>query len=97
VNQTVRQYLVELEQQNATEEPVHQQDQVSTTDPDSTYAAKGGTPARMGYYDNHLVDNPSCVIVGMQATAARMSQETVAAQEMLTRSLNGRGESRNRW
>ena len=33
VNQSVRQYLVELEQQNPTEEPVHQQDQVSTTDP----------------------------------------------------------------
>ena len=30
VNQTVRQYLAELEQQNPTEEPVHQQDQVST-------------------------------------------------------------------
>src|SRR6202049_4752569 len=43
VNQTVRQYLVELEQQNPTEEPVHQQDQVSTTDPDATYATKGGT------------------------------------------------------
>src|ERR1700704_2702529 len=43
VSQTVRQYLVELEQQNPTEEPVHQQDQVSTTDPDSTYATKGGT------------------------------------------------------
>jgi transposase len=85
VNQTVRQYLVELEQQNPVEEPVHQQDQVSTTDPDSTYATKGGTPARLGDYDNYLVDNPSCVIVGVQATAARMSQETVAAQDMLTR------------
>src|ERR671923_1630045 len=85
VNQTVRQYLVELEQQNPAEEPVHQQDQVSTTDPDSTYATKGGTPARMGYYDNYLVDNESCVIVGVQATAARMSQETVAAQDMLGR------------
>jgi len=31
------------------------------------------------------VDNDSCVIVGVQATAARMSQETVAAQAMLTR------------
>jgi len=30
---------------------------VSTTDPDSTYATKGGTPARLGYYDNYLVDN----------------------------------------
>jgi transposase len=85
VHHTVRQYLVDLEQQNPVEEPVHQQDQVSTTDPDATYATKGGTPARLGYYDNYLVDNPSCVIVGVQATAARMSQETVAAQDMLTR------------
>jgi len=91
VNHTVRQYLVELEQQNPVEEPVHEQDQVSTTDPDSTYATKGGTPARLGYYDNYLVDNPSCVIVGVQATAARMSQETIAAQDMLTRFAEWRG------
>jgi hypothetical protein len=38
VKLTVRQYLVELEQRNPTEEPVHEQEQVSTTDPDSTYA-----------------------------------------------------------
>src|SRR6202011_2568488 len=62
VNQTVRQYLVELEQQNPTDEPVHGQKLVSTTDPDATYATKGGTPARLGYYDNYLVDNHSCVI-----------------------------------
>jgi len=49
VNRTVRQYLYELEKQNPVEEPVHEQDQVSTTDPDSTYATKGGTPARLGY------------------------------------------------
>src|SRR5258706_145106 len=85
VKQTIRQFLTELEQQNPMEEPVHEKDQVSTTDPDSTYATKGGTPARLGYYDNYLVDNASCVIVGVQATAARMSQETVAAQDMLTR------------
>jgi transposase len=91
VNQTVRQYLVELEEQNPVEEPVHEQEQVSTTDPDSTYATKGGTPARLGYYDNYLVDNDSCVIVGVQATAARMSQETVAAQDMLTRFAEWQG------
>ena len=85
VNHTVRQYLVELEQQNPTDEPVHEQKLVSTTDPDATYATKGGTPARLGYYDNYLVDNHSCVIVGVQATAARMSQETVAAQDMIAR------------
>ena len=91
VNQTVRQYLVELEQRNPSEEPAHEQDQVSTTDPDSTYATKGGTPARLGYYDNYLVDNHSCVIVGVQATAARMSQETVAAQDMITRFVRWQG------
>src|SRR5881296_3177765 len=91
VHRSVRQYLKEVEQQNPVEEPVHQQDQVSTTDPDSTYATKGGTPARLGYYDNYLVDNDSCVIVGVQATAARMSQETVAAQDMLTRFTQWQG------
>src|ERR1700687_1666973 len=85
VNQTVRQYLVELEQQNPTEEPVHQQELVSTTDPDATYATKGGTPARLGYYDNYLIDNESCVIVGVQATAARLSQESAAARDMIDR------------
>src|SRR5437879_5376239 len=93
VNHTVRQYLVELEQQNPTDEPVHEQKLVSTTDPDATYATKGGTPARLGYYDNYLVDNHSSVIVGVQATAARMSQETVAAQDMLTRFAQGQGRA----
>jgi transposase len=91
VYQTVRQYLKEVEEQNPVEEPVHEQDKVSTTDPDSTYATKGGTPARLGYYNNYLVDNQSCVIVGVQATAARMSQETVAAQDMLTRFAQWQG------
>ena len=93
VHHTVRQYLKELEQQNPVEEPVHEQDQVSTTDPDSTYATKGNTPARLGYYDNYLVDNASCVIVGVQGTAARMSQETVAAQDMLTRFAEWQGRA----
>ena len=91
VHHTVRQYLKEVEEQNPVEEPVHQQAQVSTTDPDSTYATKGGTPARLGYYDNYLVDNKSCVIVGVQATSARMSQETVAAQNMIDRFAQWQG------
>jgi len=92
VHHTVRQYLKEVEEQNPVEELVHEQHQVSTTDPDSTYATKGGTPARLGYYDNYLVDNDSCVIVGVQGTAARMSQETVAAQDMLTRFAEWQGQ-----
>jgi hypothetical protein len=60
-------------------------------DPEATYAAKGGTPARLGSYDNYLVDNHSCVIVGVQATAARRSQETVAAQDMIARFAEWQG------
>src|SRR6516165_5362706 len=93
VHQTVRQYLREVEEQNPVEEPVHEQEQVSTTDPDSTYATKGAAPARLGYYDNYLVDNKSCVIVGVQGTSARMSQETVAAQDMLTRFAEWQGRT----
>jgi hypothetical protein len=85
VNRTVREYLAELEQENPVEAPVPQQEQVSTTDPDSTYATKGGGPARLGYFDNYLVDNSSCVIVGVQATAARLSHESAAARAMIER------------
>src|SRR5689334_8989493 len=92
VHHTLREYLKELEKQNPVEEPVHQQEQVSTTDPASTYATKSGTPARLGNYDHYLVDNHSCVIVGLQATAARMSQETVAAQDMSAPLVHWQGQ-----
>jgi hypothetical protein len=35
--------------------------------------------ASLGYFDNYLVDNHSCVIVDVEATAARLSQESVVA------------------
>jgi Transposase DDE domain len=47
----------------------------------------------MGAVHNYLVDNQSCVIVGVQGTAARMSQETVAAQDMLTRFAGWHGRA----
>src|ERR1700731_4600671 len=91
VNRTVREYLAELEMQNPVEEPTHSQDKVSTTDPDSTYATKGGTPARMGYYNNYLVDNDSCIVVGVQATGARLSEESQAARDMIARFAQWQG------
>src|SRR5437899_3763899 len=91
VNRTVREYLAELEMQNPVEEPTHSQDKVSSTDPDSTYATKGGTPARMGYYDNYLVDNHSCIVVGVQATGARLSEESRAAEDMIVRFAQWQG------
>jgi transposase len=93
VNRTVREWLTELEAQNSVEEPTHSQDKVSTTDPVSTYATKGGTPARMGYYNNYLVDNHSCIIVGVQATGARLSEESRAAEEMIRHFTEWQGKS----
>ena len=91
VNHRVREYRVELERENPVEPPVAPPEKVSTPDPDSTYASKGG-PARLGYYDNDLVDNASCVIVGVQATPARLSQESVAARDMIERYREGYGD-----
>jgi len=85
VNYAARKYLEELEQENGDGEPLHQQDKVSTTDPDSTYLTKGNRAAELGYFDNYLIDNESCVIVGVQATAARLSQESAAARDMIDR------------
>ena len=76
VNRTVLQYLVELEQQNSTEEPLHQRDQESATDLDSTYATKGGTPAPTGVLRQLSSGQPQLLDRRVQATAARMSQET---------------------
>jgi transposase len=92
VKHTVCEYLSELEKENGSgEPPTHQQDRVSTTDPDATYASKGSMAASLGYFDNYLVDNHSCVIVDVEATAARLSQESVAARDMITRFSKRRG------
>jgi hypothetical protein len=59
--------------------------------PGGSCTRRSPAPFTAHYYDNYLVDHHSCVIMGVQATAARMSQETVAAQDMLTRSTQWQG------
>lgn len=91
VKRTVREYLADLEQENPAEEPAHSQERISTTDPDAAYFTKGERPAELGYFDNYLIDNQSCVIVGVQATAASSNLERVAAREMITRFAETQG------
>ena len=90
-----REYLVELEQQYP---PKSRSSARPSVDHGSRFHLRhqGRTPARLGYYDDYLVDNHSCVIVGVQATAARMSQETVAHKTCSLASRNGKDESQNR-
>lgn len=57
---------------------------ISTTDPDAALSSKRGA-SEFAYYDNYLIDNRSCTIAGVMATPARLSQEIVAARQMLNR------------
>lgn len=57
---------------------------ISTTDRDAALSSKRGA-SEFAYYDNYLIDNQSCIIAGVVATPARLSQEIVAARRMLDR------------
>jgi transposase len=83
VNRNVRQYLDDLERENQLEPELPQQDKVSTTDPDAAYFSKGDRASKLGYFDNYLMDNASCVIVGVEATVASSSQEVISARTMV--------------
>jgi hypothetical protein len=51
-------------------------------------ATKGGVPAQLSYYNNYLIDNESNVIVDVEATQTRFSQEVSAARTMIERSTS---------
>jgi len=55
---------------------------LSATDPAAAWSNKHG-PGRFGYETNYLVDTAYGVIVDVEATPARLSQEIVAAKAML--------------
>jgi len=90
VSRTVREYLAEVAQENPVSEPEENPPAPnsvaarcgSPTDPDACWAAKWG-PAVPSYYDHYLIDNPSCIILGVEATPVRFREETLAARRML--------------
>jgi hypothetical protein len=88
VKRNVREYLDDLERENPTDAQPHEQHKVSTTDPDATYFSKGDRAPTLGYFDNYLIDNGSCVVLAVEATDARPSQEIASARKMLTNCAN---------
>jgi transposase len=89
VSRTVQDYLIALEQQNpieSTDDSPSSREKapttVSTTDPDAAWARKYGT-ASFAYLDHYLIDMPSQIILGVEATPARFRQETLAARRMV--------------
>lgn len=58
---------------------------ISETDPEAAWSLKDG-PGRFSYEPNYLVDTDHGIIMDVEATPARLSQEIVAAKAMLERS-----------
>jgi len=90
VSRTLREYLTEVETANPTpasenQTPPAESDKVSSSDSDATWATKGGVPPQLSYYDNYLIDKESNVILDVEATPARFSQEVAAARTMIER------------
>ena len=88
VTRPVRAYLEQLEAEASEERegPVHPAPKViSQTDPQAAWSTKDG-PGRFSYETNYLVDDQNAIIVDVEATPARLSQEIVAAKAMLERS-----------
>jgi hypothetical protein len=95
VNRTVREYLEEIAAQNPIPETAGSEatlaenildrlpEKLSTTDPDAAWSGKHGY-AVLAYYDHYLIDNESCIVLGVEATPARFSTETAAAKQMIT-------------
>ena len=92
VSRTVRDYLADLARENPVSEDKEKPAPrsvaaryVSTTDPDACWASKLGGRSVPSYLNHYLIDNASCVILGVEATQARFRQETLAARRMLAR------------
>jgi transposase len=86
VSRPVREYLQTLDREAGLDDaevnaaPKY----LSQTDPAAAWSVKGGAAA-FGYETNYLLDSAEGVIVDVEATPARLSQEIVAAKTMIDR------------
>lgn len=66
--------------------PVHSTEAryLSPTDPAAAWNVKEGR-GKFGYFNNYLIDTDHPVIVDVEATPARLSQEIIATKVMLER------------
>lgn len=89
VSRPVQAYLDQLAEEDAAAPapgPKHKPPKaISETDPLAAWSLKDG-PGRFSYETNYLIDDAHGIIVDVEATPARLSQEIVAAKTMLDRS-----------
>lgn len=90
ITRPVQAYLDELDaagapQRNSGGKKPNGPKYISETDPQAAWSLKDG-PGRFSYETNYLVDDLNGVVVDVEATPARLSQEIIAAKTMLERS-----------
>lgn len=94
VQRPVADYLAKLADADRTAQPAGPKKKppkyLSETDPEAAWCLKDG-PGRFSYETNYLVDTDHGIIVDVEATPARLSQEIVAAKTMLDRSRTRHG------
>lgn len=87
VQRPVAEYLAKLAEDDVPAEPgpKHKPPKyISKTDPDAAWSLKDG-PGRFSYETNYIIDTDHGIIMDVEATPARLSQEIVAAKTMLER------------
>lgn len=88
VQRPVAEFLAKLAEDDLPAQPGPKQKPpkyISETDPDAAWSLKDG-PGRFSYETNYLIDTDHGIIVDVEATPARLSQEIVATKTMLERS-----------
>ncbi|WP_339857683.1 IS1182 family transposase [uncultured Nisaea sp.] len=93
ITRPVQAYLDDLDHaaENPPDGPKHKPPKyISETDPQAAWSLKDG-PGRFSYEVNYLADDLHAIIVDVEATPARLSQEIVAAKQMLERSAGAVG------
>jgi hypothetical protein len=90
VSHPVQAYLDALEAAMPEEDKKAAPARISITDPQAAWHQKQ-KHAAFGYYSNYLIDTEHAVIIGVEATPARPSQEVVAARAMLERAEQKHG------
>lgn len=90
VSQPVQDYVDRLENSaNPVPGPKHKPPKyLSETDPQAAWSLKDG-PGRFSYEVNYLADDKHAIIVDVESTPARLSQEIVTAKSMLDRKVAG--------
>ena len=88
VQRPVAEYLTKLAEHDARPAepgPKHKPPKyISESDPEAAWSVKDG-PGRFSYETNYLIDTDHGIIIDVEATPARLSQEIVAAKAMLER------------